>query len=265
MESLSTLGYAWLAGAVYDDNQTEIGGFARQILRRNDISGFHGAVYKREAGGVPEYVLSFAGSETSEGGIDWVADLGFGGKKVAGAMQRAGAVMQVLGVLPDAMGNIAEMAGRQLTLLANKAQAAFMAQQIAALQLTHRALQAAKGNKLTLTGHSLGGGLAQIAAAHSGLPAVTFSAPTVSAVEGASAAFDRRKPTIVNFRIKNDPVNISELTGQRIGRVVTLMSPRSIATAHQLPNTIAELVSQGQFAITGRSDPFTITAAFITS
>ncbi len=177
--------------------------------------------------------------------------------------------MQVLGRLPGpgtAIGGmIGTMATNSAVSIVKKGQLLLLQQQNHALQMAYTAMQTAKGAKLTFTGHSLGGGLAQIAAAYSGLSAVTFSAPAVSAVDGASASFATKKPNIINFRIRNDPVNVSELAGTRLGRVVTIMSPRSTAGAHQIGGTIAELTPQGQFSVTGGADPFTVTATSVTS
>ena len=251
MAALSTLGFAALANAVYFDAQTQVGGFARHLLRREDSCGFHAALYLRSTAGKLEYVLSYAGSETTEGMVDWQADIGFGGSKVTNALKIASIGSPVMALATD--------------MLASRVNSLFLRQKANTLAFATLARQMARNQPLVLTGHSLGGGLAQMAAAYSGLPAVTFSAPTVTGVDGVLAAFLKQKPRIVNFRIKNDPVNISEMTGKRVGHVVTIMSPRSTAEAHQMGNTISELIPQGQFSVTGAKDPCTVTAAMVTS
>nr|WP_314074267.1 hypothetical protein [uncultured Roseococcus sp.] len=236
MTTMTTLGYATLADGVYYDTVSQLGSFARQTLRPNEISGFHAALYMRAVGGQLEYVVSFAGSETDQGMVDWRADLGFGGSKGQIALA--------------ALGGLAGIG------LAAHAERLLAQQRASAIAFTIQAMQAAKNSRLTLTGHSLGGGLAQMAAAATGVAAVTFSAPAVSAVKGVEASFGRSRPKIVNFRVKNDPVNISEQAGKRLGVVVTMMSPRGIDAAHQIPNTLEELRPQGQFSTTGARDPF---------
>lgn len=248
MAALSTVGYAVLAAAVYNDGESRVGAYARQLLRREDSCGFHAALYMRSIGGQIEYVLSFAGSETTEGGVDWKADVGFGGG-MAGAI---GGAMRSMGGFSPAVG----LAGMGLGSLATEAGQLLAQQKHWAISFTELAQRTAQNKPLTLTGHSLGGGLAQMAAAYSGISAVSFSAPAVSAVQGVEAAYAKKKPTIVNFRVQNDPVNISEKAGKRLGVVVNMMSPRSIAQAHQMGNTVAELLPQGQFSVTGGKDPF---------
>lgn len=247
MTTLSTLGYAVLAAAVYNDEEPRVGAYARQLLRREDQCGFHAALYMRSIGGQIEYVLSFAGSETTEGGVDWKADLGFGGGMggaIGGAMRAVGGISPV-GLMGWGISSLAAEAGQ---LLAQQKQWA--------ISFTELAQRTAQSCPLTLTGHSLGGGLAQMAAAYTGIAAVSFSAPAVSAVQGVQAAYARKKPNIVNFRIQNDPVNVSEQAGKRLGVVVNIMSPRNVAKAHQMGNTVAELLPQGQFSTTGGKDPF---------
>ncbi|MBS7811484.1 lipase family protein [Roseococcus pinisoli] len=218
------------------------------MLRREDNCGFHAALYMRSIGGQIEYVLSFAGSELSEGAVDWKADVAFGGS-TAGAI---GAGMQAVGAIVPGLG----LMGAGLSSLAAEASQILAQQKGWAISFTELAQRSVQNWPLTLTGHSLGGGLAQMAAAYTGVAAVSFSAPAVSAVPGVSPAYARRRPTIVNFRVQNDPVNVSEKAGRRLGVVVNLMSPRSVAQAHQMGNTVVELMPQGQFSVTGGKDPF---------
>jgi hypothetical protein len=228
MDKLPTVGYAALADAVYDDSRTQWGGFARQLLWRNESDGFHASLFMRTAGGKREYVLSYAGTELGSiksGNPDVAADAGFGG-------------------------------GSNVFLLLQK---------MRALVFAEHAQKTAKNASLTLCGHSLGGGLAQIVASDTGLPAVTFSAPAVTAVDGVAKAYAKNKPKVVSIIVKNDPVNMSVLKGKWLGTIVVLASPRTGLAAHYMDDTLAELVPHGQFAATGAKDPFTLLSGTVTS
>jgi len=107
-------------------------------------------------------------------------------------------------------------------------------QALAALQVVG---SCASKQNLSLAGHSLGGALALIAAAHSGLPAVTFNAPgvmdscVVSARPGkglraflqtvARCAINSR---VRNVRIDGDPVSSFFTTGFQVGRGASALS-----------------------------------------
>ena len=86
-----------------------------------------------------------------------------------------------------------------------------------------------RGANLYITGHSLGGALAIIAASHTGLPAVTFNAPGVmdaclsaSHLPGGSSFFAAVRrcisgSRILNIRIAGDPVSSFLTTGVQTG------------------------------------------------
>lgn len=67
---------------------------------------------------------------------------------------------------------------------------------------------------LTLTGHSLGGGLAQYAARRHGLPAITFNAAGLSHIGGLLGIWGEHGDRVVNIRLDGDPVPYS---GAQIG------------------------------------------------
>ncbi len=96
----------------------------------------------------------------------------------------------------------------------------------------------AAGETLYLTGHSLGGGLASLAAVAHGLPAVTFNAPGVywsclhrSAALGAPAVTCETGQVggaqLLNIRLSGDAV--SRGTGPAMGHVLTLPSQCAVS------------------------------------
>lgn len=234
---LSTLEFARLASAGYGDEAKVAGGFTRHgvsvaggagsMRQRWQASGFQAAVFRRtRGGGGVDHVLSLAGTQDAD---DARADLGFGGR------------------LATATG-LAAM---------------FEAQRNSALEILRAARGALAGrDRLYLTGHSLGGGLAQLVAAATGVAAVTFHPVPVRALDGALADYARNEPEIVNFRFDNDPVNavgVFSLAGGRspyLGRAYAVPTPRRSLAAHKIPLTIKELSPAGQFAVLGAADPF---------
>lgn len=98
------------------------------------------------------------------------------------------------------------------------------------------AKEMAAGRRVSVTGHSLGGGLAQVAGVWEGVPFVTFNAPAMKHVLKV-AKVNILKPQMmlrtrkaqsadetsgVNFRIAGDPVSIHGLAGGHVGMVVDL-------------------------------------------
>ena len=100
----------------------------------------------------------------------------------------------------------------------------------------------ARGRRVSVTGHSLGGGLSQVVAIWEGVPFVTFNAPAMkSAIQAAQ--FNIAKPQMMartiksaanidntpglNFRIDGDVVSTS-LLGGHIGTIVRLPNPRAL-------------------------------------
>jgi hypothetical protein len=107
--------------------------------------------------------------------------------------------------------------------------------------------------QITLTGHSLGGGIADIIAAGSGLNAVTFNAPQVdgilSSYAGDAAGISTGLPppasydNIVNIRSIYDPVSEVPLGGQA-GEVITINTAYSPDPA--VDHSIAKIDQQLQ-------------------
>jgi hypothetical protein len=241
---LKTLEFAAICDAVYHDGRTgKTWGFTRS-KPAHAASGFHAAIFRRANGAGIDHVVAFAGSDND---ADWVANPGFGGNLLSPVLAQKASHRNFQAVFGDQCGRA-----------------------YALVRLARSTM--GRNDRIYVTGHSLGGGLAQIAAAVMGVPAVTFSAPTVSAVSGVLEAYARNRPEIVNFRIKNDPINVTELTGRRLGTIVNLDSPRpgfnavtAIARgkatpddvdAHRMDLTLYELLPQGQFSVIGARDPF---------
>lgn len=110
------------------------------------------------------------------------------------------------------------------------------AQANSARKLVQAAKGIANGRMVSVTGHSLGGGLAQVAGLWEDVPFVTFNAPAMAHAVKASK-FNLLKPQVmmrtrnskkvndtegVNFRIAGDPVSIHGIAGGHIGMVVDL-------------------------------------------
>lgn len=143
-----------------------------------------------------------------------------------------------------------------------------------ARQMVRAAKQVAGSRRVSVTGHSLGGGLAQIVGVWEEVPFVTFNAPAMKhAVKAAN--FNILKPMMmirtlasksaddtagVNFRIRglgsdgvvrNDLVSIHGLAGGHIGMVVDL--PSASSTGAHGKNTCWQAVLATDWAFI---DPF---------
>jgi hypothetical protein len=230
--------YAELCAGVYNASASVIGAFTRHTPMDLRLSGFQGAVFRQPNGAGFDYVVTVAGTQPGEGGgADVVADAGFGG----------GRGTAVAGALLGPLGNLLGLAGQAL-LLHQCACAADLVR-------TARGIMG-MGDRLTITGHSLGGGIAQIVSARLNIPAVGISAPAVTGVEGVAAAWARTRSPIVCLRVKNDPINHTGMVGDWLGRVVFLPSPRTGGDAHSIDQTAAELGPAGSFSSLGARDAF---------
>lgn len=109
-------------------------------------------------------------------------------------------------------------------------------QSTSAWQMLKAAKNIAAGRRVSVTGHSLGGGLAQVAGVWGGVPFVTFNAPAMAHVIKASH-FNIFKPQMmarswgskstgdspgVNFRISGDMVSAHGIAGGHVGTYVDL-------------------------------------------
>jgi len=230
--------FAELCAGVYNASASVIGAFVRHTPMDLRLSGFQGAVFRQANGAGFDYVVTVAGTQPGEGGgADVVADAGFGG----------GTGTAVAGVLLGPLGNLLGLAGQAL-LLHQCACAADLVR-------TARGIMG-MGDRLYITGHSLGGGIAQIVSARLNVPAVGISAPAVTGVEGVAAAWARSRSQIVCLRVRNDPINNTSMVGSWLGRVVFLQSPRTGGDAHSIDLTAAELGPAGAFSSLGSRDAF---------
>lgn len=226
------LDFARVSAAVYNSSISSVGGFTRFNDTRR-WSGFQGAIYRRANGTGLDVLVTFAGTQPTDGvGQDLATDAGFGGGITT-------AVSPALGLLGWAL--LSHQIGCGMDLL----------------DTARRSAQS--NDRLYVTGHSLGGGLAAIIAAQSGTPAVPISSPAVTAVGGVYASYvANNRPKITCLRVKNDPINHTGHVGDWLGRVVFLNSARTGGAAHSIDQTQAELEPAGSFSALGGQDPFAV-------
>jgi pimeloyl-ACP methyl ester carboxylesterase len=226
--------YARLCAAIYDSSVSAAAGFTRSGFTQRR-SGFQGAYFSRGNGQGADYVVTIAGTQPGDDyGADIVADAGFGGNLSRGAV-----IVPVIGPILAAGPTVLE---RQLSL----------AEQMVRLA---QGVATRPGDRVFITGHSLGGGIAQIVAARTGVPAVAISAPAVTAVSGVEAAWRATRAPIFCLRVRNDPINETARVGAWLGRVQTLPSNRTGGDAHSIDQTFLELSPSGQFSTTGNDAP----------
>jgi hypothetical protein len=232
MPAPTTLDFARLSEAVYSTTARTVAGFAR-ASDMTSWSAFQGCLFSRAgAGGGTDLVAAFAGTDPNQLG-DILADVGFGGGLPA--------AIPILGPVLAAVGQI------------------YLADQVrGALTIVRMAQQRATGanDSVFVTGHSLGGGLGQIAAAISGTRGVCFSAPAVTAVAGIGIIHTIRPTPIVCFKVDNDPINATGAVGRWLGKVVRIRTSRTGGAAHSISGTVADLA--GPLAAMGGADPFTL-------
>lgn len=222
--------FAALCAGIYDHRCSAVGGFARFGETDRRLSGFQGAVFRRANGSGLDWVVTVAGTQATDGDVaDLVADAGFGGSLTD-------MVSGTLGALGGGLLWHQCACAEEMTRLANQTMG--------------------RGDRLYITGHSLGGGIAQIVSARTGVPAVAISAPSVTAVSGVMGDWQRTRSHVTCLRVRNDPINHTGSVGNWLGRVVRLESPRTGMDAHSIDSTLAELVPAGSFAVIGQADPF---------
>jgi hypothetical protein len=239
---ITMLEFATLCGAIYNAGKTSAAGFARSGFTQRD-SGFQGAYFARPNGEGGDYVITIAGTQpTDTMGADLVADAGFGGALTRGA----GAVASAIPGLGTIIGSVLSAGPAVL-----EAQLA-IAQQMVGLT---RGVATRPGDRIFITGHSLGGGIAQIIAARTGIAAVCISSPAVTAVSGVEAAWRRTRAPILCLRVRNDPINETSRIGAWLGRTQTLPTSRTGGDAHSIDLTVGELSPAGAFSTTGTDVP----------
>ena len=222
--------FAALCAGIYDERASTIGAFARFTPLDQRLSGFQGAVYRQANGTGLDWIVAVAGTQpTNTGGADIVADVGFGGG------------------LGGIVSPLLALAGTGL-----------LWHQISCAEGLIATARGAMGraDRLYITGHSLGGGIAQIASARTGVAAVAISAPSVTRVSGVEAAWQRTRSPIVCLRVRNDPINHTGAVGDWLGRIFLLNSPRTGGDAHSIDLTLAELQPSGAFSTLGERAPF---------
>jgi hypothetical protein len=196
-----------LAAAAYQLGSAAPHGFSVVAKSNDQASGFQGVALTDATGRF--VVVSFAGTQPSDFN-DVLADVGIG-KGEMGEVEKA-VLAATVTKLPGASQHLESLLGkhnvRTKPLVPN---AKLMAQLAVANRFYDEVASAHKGKSLSITGHSLGGYLAQAVASRTGVPAVTFNAPGASAMKKGDAH------NITNYIRAHDIVG---MFGTHIGQVV---------------------------------------------
>lgn len=261
--NLTVLDLAYFAWAAYHNHAVDLRGFRRHSHSKshegNHFSGFHGAVFRRTSGTGTDRIVAISGTELKGFGqsqIDAQADLGFGGETAESVARMSPWKKYVL----DSVSYGAASSGVNFV---QDGLSFFQAQGARTIQLAlaeQRLMNV--GDRLFIVGHSLGGGLAQIGAAKTGISAVTFNGVAVGALADVVAAYQKTNPRVMNFRFTNDPVNNVEMFTQRgksfLGSVHWLRTGRVGLDAHSIELDIKELKPDGLHAGVGAKSPFAL-------
>ncbi|UFN51052.1 alpha/beta hydrolase family protein [Roseomonas sp. OT10] len=236
------LEFAYLAQAAYSSQETRAWGWTQ--AHYGELSGgFQGSYWRKATDGAgADVICAFAGTQPELGDDDIVTDIGFGGSTMA-------ALGAIVTTLPFAGSR---RAGLSLMELAQRGTEMLRAQIDGATELARQAAWVARQGRgrCFVTGHSLGGGLAQLIGAALNLPGVTFNAPAVSQL-----SYHRTTPSILNVVVERDPINDTERLGRRIGAELRVRGPFGWPEAHLIGNTISTITS-GENATIADRRPF---------
>ncbi|MFC3174344.1 hypothetical protein ACFOD9_08775 [Novosphingobium bradum] len=221
MSGPSILDFARMANAAYDSSDPLIPTYTR-IYYGELASGFKAARYTANVGGSSVTIVAFAGTDfdRTDGPADILADVGFAGP---GMLSLVSQISPVLG----------------LALFAGQRQ--LMDQVAGALEFTRQAqFFSGSGNPIFLTGHSLGGGLAQIIGSTLDVRGVSFNAPAVSQM-GFSISDPNR---FYNVNQARDPVSTrTAAIGHHLGTVINIDNGTNGMDAHLIVPVISYLES----------------------
>ena len=126
-------------------------------------------------------------------------------------------------------------------------------QSAGAMKLYESAKEMSQGGEIFLTGHSLGGVLAQIVSAITGKRYVSFNSPCMKESIAKMQGVNSSAVNGVNFRMKNDPIS-DPMWGTPVGNTVVLDAGGKIGNkmslaAHFMDKVIAQIKLEGRSSV----------------
>lgn len=110
-------------------------------------------------------------------------------------------------------------------------------------------------SKLVLTGHSLGGGLAQYAAYKNGstIPTITFNSANVSKLYSSEGNEGNEGNNIININMDHDPVSTWGIGGKQLGTVYEYKNKSYLLEAHKMETVLSNLREEAEKDLKGEA------------